>query len=177
MDAAPPSPPSPDAAPDLASSPAADVGAGGASMPPPVDAAPEVPAAVPYPTTGWVVTASITAPGLNDVAANAIDGDLATRWSTGQPQVGDESFSIDLGARVSMSQVVLDDSSHPGDFPAAYTLTLSTDGVAYFTVAMGVGATVTTISFMPRVARFVRLLQTGTTPVSWLSIDELTIWP
>jgi hypothetical protein len=176
VDAAPAAAPGDAAARDLASPPA-DGGAGGASVPPPVDAAPEVPAAVPYATMGWVVTASITATGPNDVAANAIDGSLATRWSTGQAQVGNESFSVDLGAPLSMSQVMLDDSSHPGDFPAAYTLALSRDGVAYDTVATGAGAIVTTIRFTPRVARFVRLLQTGTTPLSWLSIDELTIWP
>jgi hypothetical protein len=133
---------------------------------------------VAYASTGWKPTASITAPGGADVPPNAFDGKLATRWSTGRNQMGDESFLIDLGQTMSVSRVVLDDTTHPQDFPVAYTIEVSTNGMTFTVVSMGKGATVTDVSFARANARYVRIRQTGMTPAagSWWSIDELKIY-
>jgi len=73
---------------------------------------------------------------------------------------------------------VLDDTTNPQDFPAAYTLEVSLNGTTFTTVKMGKGATVTDIQFARTNARYVRIRQTGATPAggSWWSIDELRIY-
>ena len=50
------------------------------------------------------------------------------------------------------------------------------DDVTYIRVAKGMGTNVLAISFRPRLARFVRIDQVGTS-TSWWSIDELAILP
>jgi beta-glucosidase len=153
---------------------------GGVAGTGPRDAAPEAPPAAPYATTGWKATASITAAGAADVATNAFDGEIDTRWATGRNQAGNETFTIDLGATRSLSRVVLDATTHPADFPVAYVLEVSTNGTAFTMAAMGKGSTVTDIQFTSRMARHVRIRQTGTTPApagAWWSIDEIKIYP
>jgi hypothetical protein len=142
-----------------------------------VEAAPEAPPLQAYASTGWVPNASITAAGNADQPANAFDGKLGTRWTTGRNQMGDESFTVDLGASKPVSRVVLDDSTNPMDFPAAYTLEVSTTNAMFTVVKMGAGATVTDIRFPTVMARYLRLHETGKTPMSWWSIDELRVYP
>ena len=146
-------------------------------------ASPEAPPLVPYPTTnGWMLSASVTAAGTNNVPAEAADGQIATRWTTGAPQKGTEQFLIDLGKVESVSEVVLDDSSDTTDFPVSYKLeaSTSTDSSKYVTVATGKGAVVTTMTFPDRKARYLRITDTGTTTApggAWWSIDELRVYP
>jgi F5/8 type C domain len=143
------------------------------------DAAADVGApSVAYASTAWKPTASITAAGTADLPPNAFDGKLATRWTTGRNQTGDETFVVDLGQSVPVSRVVLDDTTNPLDFPVAYTLEVSTDNKTFTAVQMGRGATVTDVRFTRVVARYVRIRQTGMTAAagSWWSIDELRIY-
>lgn len=153
---------------------------GGAAGTSPRDAAPEAPPAAPYATTGWKATASVTAAGNADVATHAFDGQLGTRWATGRNQAGNETFTIDLGATRSLSRVVLDATTHPTDFPSAWELEVSTNGTVFTSAATGKGAMVTDIRFSSRMARHVRVRQTGTTPApngAWWSIDEIRVYP
>lgn len=145
-----------------------------------LDAAAEAPPPQPYSSAQWKPTASITAAGTADLPPNAFDGNITTRWTTGRNQMGDESFLIDMGVSQSVGRIRIDDTTHPGDVPVAYTLELSTNNTMFTAVAMGHGATITDITFPPTTARYVRLRQTGTTPTpggSWWSIDELKIYP
>jgi F5/8 type C domain-containing protein len=157
-----------------------DAGAGGslgtAGASPP-DAAVEAPPPKAYGSAQWKATASITAAGNADLPPNAIDGNITTRWTTGHAQTGGETFTIDMGVSQSVGRVVIDDTTNPTDFPAAYTLEVSTNNTSFTSVKMGTGMTVIDVSFAPAMARYVRLRQTGTTPVAWLSIDELRIYP
>jgi hypothetical protein len=154
----------------------ADAGAGMMAR----DAGVEAPPSVAYATTGWTPTASVTAAGNADQPRNAFDGMIATRWSTGRAQMGNETFTVDLGSAKPVSRVVLDDTTHPADFPKAYTLQVSTNNTTYTDVKMGTGEVVTDIRFTQTMARYVRIRQTGTNPGaggSWWSIDELKIYP
>jgi F5/8 type C domain len=159
---------------------AVDAGAGGklgtAGASPP-DAAVEAPPPKPYSAAQWKATASITAAGAADLPPNALDGNITTRWTTGRAQTGGETFLIDMGVAQSVGRVVIDDTTNPTDFPAAYTLEISTNNTSFTSVKTGTGAMVTDIEFAPAMARYVRVRQTGTTPVDWLSIDELRIYP
>jgi hypothetical protein len=154
----------------------ADAGAGMMVRDAGVEAAPSV----AYATTGWTPTASVTAAGNADQPRNAFDGMIGTRWATGRAQMGNETFTIDLGSAKPVSRVVLDDTTHPTDFPKAYTLEVSTNNTTYTNVKMGMGEAVTDIRFTQTMARYVRIRQTGMNAGangSWWSIDELRIYP
>ncbi len=128
----------------------------------------------PYDPVTWKVSASVSA--ANTLATDAIDSDLATRWSSGQDQAGGETFLLDLGAVTAVSAITLD-APGAADFPAGYALFVSTDGQAYEQVATGVGATITRIAFARKNARYLRITQTGTDPAHWWSINEISIEP
>jgi hypothetical protein len=125
----------------------------------------------PYDAAGWKVTAS----SMTSTAARAVDQDLTTRWTSGGPQTGTEWIRIDLGAEANISQVTV--RTDGADIGAQYKLDLSTDDFEYGTVAAGVGAPSTLISFAQRRARFVRISQTGRDPAHWWAVNEITIRP
>jgi hypothetical protein len=128
----------------------------------------------PFDHTHWTVSASSTSANAGDVVANAIDGNIATRWSSGRGQTGDEFFKVDLGSVGCVSQIRIVSSGT--DFAAAYSVNVSTDNQTYVRVAKGVGSNLLQIGFSPRLARFIRINQLGTSS-SWWSIDELVVLP
>jgi hypothetical protein len=129
------------------------------------------------PRTGWVASASMSS--AQDPPANAIDGNPSTRWSTGASQASGQWFQVDMGSPKTFSQLVLDASDSPGDYPRGYQVTISSDGVSWSDpVASGSGTSaVTTISFPPQTARYIRVTQTtdGLTTLFW-SIHELNVY-
>jgi hypothetical protein len=134
--------------------------------------------------SGWMATASSTAMAdlNNDSIAGAIDGNMATRWSSGHPQMSGDWFEVDLGQPTMISQVLLyllvGDAGDPSDAPTSYQLGLSTDNTAFNTVATGGGTAPTTaICFARQEARYVKITQTGTAPVAWWSINEIAVVP
>jgi hypothetical protein len=152
-------------------------GEGEAEVAPPVaDAVSPTEASVPYASLGWKATASIV-DGVDAPPPNALDGEITTRWTTGRVQVGGEWFVVDLGKAVPMSQLVLDDTMHPADYPVTYELEASSDGVRFTPVEKGWGTTVTIVCFHELTARYLRVHQTGTAPSAWWSIDELRVYP
>jgi hypothetical protein len=134
----------------------------------------------PCSRSNWTASASesslsTTTPQLYNPPADAIDNDGSTRWSTGMAQVGGEWFRIDLGAIAAhLTQIVLDTSNHPTDFPVNYKLELSTDGTNYTFKTSGSGSSITTIGFVDSSARYIRVTQTGADS-SWWSIQEVSI--
>jgi hypothetical protein len=108
-------------------------------------------------------------------AKNALDGNAATRWSTGLHQVGNETFTIDFGAPLAVSRILLlagtPGGQDPNDVPNAYEVRVSQDGQQWGnTIATGKGVTpvagkpgTTDIMFGQQVARYVRVTQTGHT--------------
>src|ERR1700735_3859439 len=51
----------------------------------------------PLSETGWVASSS-TSPGAGDAPANAIDGNISTRFSTDADQASGQWFQVNLGA-------------------------------------------------------------------------------
>ena len=131
--------------------------------------------AVPLPTTGW--TATVSSSSSTDVPSRALDGDPATRWSTGQPQANGQFFQVDMGASHLITQVTLDTSGSSSDYPRGYALYLSSDGTSWGTpVLTGAGTgPITQLSFAWQGARFLKIVQTGTAS-NWWSIDELSVF-
>lgn len=124
---------------------------------------------------GWTLTAAPTS--TTDVVGNAIDGNLATRWTSGVPQANGQTFTVDLGATKTLSRLVLDDGNSANDYPHGYQLFVSSDGTSWGSaIASGAPTTnVVTIAFTPVSARYFRIVQTGTSP-NWWSIAELTAY-
>lgn len=121
----------------------------------------------------WTVKASASAPA--DPVANLVDGDPATRWSSGTGQSDGLAVTVDLGRRTTFSQVVMDAGSSPGDYVRGYELQTSADGTRWTPVARGRGATgAMTIALPPTTTRYLRIVSTESSG-SWWSIHELTL--
>jgi len=121
----------------------------------------------------WVASSSTSG---GDSPANALDGDLTTRWSTGGSQVNGQWFQVDMGTSNVFNKLILNYVNSANDYPRGYQVTVSSDGINWSSsVATGVGSTsITTITFATQVARYVRVTQTGSTGNYW-SIDEFNM--
>ena len=123
--------------------------------------------------TGWTPTAS------SGNAALAIDGDDSTRWTTNAAQSGSEWISIDLSAVTRFNRVSFNHTNFAaGDYPRNFYVEVSSNGSSWTTVYTGTGSSsskVTTASFTPTTARFVRINQTGSAGDYW-SVGELNIF-
>jgi hypothetical protein len=128
-------------------------------------------AADPFDRAHWIATASSSSAG--DAAEDAIDGSIATRWSSGRAQMGGEWFQVDLGAVGCISSVFL--VSGGGDAAIGYTIEVSVDGETYEPVAKGAGNAVDHVQFRPRQARYVRVTQRGAGGAHWWSIQEFEV--
>lgn len=129
-----------------------------------------LPAAAP-----WTASASVSAAGLPP--ANAIDGNLSTRWSTGVAQANGQYFQLDLGAARSLGRFVLDaGAANPTEYPRGWSVQVSNNGTTWGApIATGTGSgRVTTIVVPQTTARYARITQTGSTTARW-SIAELTV--
>lgn len=128
--------------------------------------------------SSWQISASSICCGYS--YTNTIDGDITTRWSSGSPQSNGNFFAINLGQTQSFSQVVLDSTTSPGDYPHGYQVYTSSDGVNWGNpVASGAGNgvnPVVTISFPTQSAQYLKIVQTGSSG-SWWSVDEVYVYP
>ncbi|MFE9425899.1 glycoside hydrolase family 3 C-terminal domain-containing protein [Kitasatospora sp. NPDC006697] len=127
------------------------------------------------PRTGWSASASAT--GGSDVAGNMLDGDAATRWSSGTPMVPGQTVTVDMGAVHTVDGIALDAAGSASDYPRGYQVALSTDGSAWSApVATGSGtAALVTAGFPSQSARYIRVTQTGSSS-SWWSIAEFNAY-
>jgi beta-glucosidase len=125
--------------------------------------------------TGWTVTASAT--GGTDVAANMIDGNTATRWSTGTPMVNGQTVTVDLKSAQTFDQITMDSAGSTNDYARGYQVFVSNDGATWGTaVATGTGtAALVTSTFANQTARYIKIVQTGSAS-SWWSIAELNVY-
>jgi endo-1,3(4)-beta-glucanase len=129
---------------------------------------------VDLPRDGWTATA------LTGVTANAFDGSLSTRWTTGEPQNIRNSkgyFVIDAGKLVTFDTIKLNAGPDIFDYPRIFGVTVSDDGINWRTALYrgeGSGA-VTNINFPKQTARFIRIMQRGNSPTYWWSIAEVNL--
>ena len=130
--------------------------------------------------TGWTATADPAGPAnpccTGDVAANAVDGDAGTRYSTGAGQSVGQYLQVDFGKPVPAREVVFDTGASTGDYPRAYSVEVSRDGVAWTTVtANGTGTgQFTTVDLSGRPIRYVRMTLTADDPNGdWWSVADV----
>ena len=136
---------------------------------------------------GWTASASV-ADGIwkyNDAplgvsAANAIDGDHWTGWRdmTATNQYPGQWFQVDMRTPQTFSKIVLDNTWALWDSPDKYAVAISDDGTNWGQpVATGSGQLgITTITFPPQTARYLRVTQTGTNALYHWSIYELDVY-
>jgi glucosylceramidase len=132
------------------------------------------------PATGQVASARPAGPTdpccAGDVAANAVDDDASTRWSTGAAQQPGQYLQVDLGQPVRGGRLVLDTGAGTGDYPRAYALTVSADGINWSSAAAGTGSgQLTSIDLPQRSLRYVRVSLTQADP-SWWSVADVRIY-
>lgn len=128
--------------------------------------------------TGWTATANPNGPTnpccTGDVAANAVDGDASTRYSTGEAQAPGLYLQVDFGKAIDARRVVFDTGASTGDYPRGYTITTSTDGVNWTTAvasAQGTGQ-FTTADLTGSPVRYVRMTL-NTASGNWWSVADV----
>lgn len=119
---------------------------------------------------GWTASATSTEAGGSVQAV--LDGDPATRWSSGRAQAPGEALTIDLGARRTFDQVSFDTGQNPGDEPRSFVVDASDDGSTWWRIAAGAGEPGrTTVAHGAQTARLVRVRLSGGTG-NWWSVTE-----
>lgn len=128
--------------------------------------------------SGWSVSGSPT--GSGTPASNAIDGNLSTAWSTGQAQVNNNIFQIDLGSTQSFSKIVLDDSQNPTNYPRGYIIYVSNSTGSWGTAVAACdfcnSSAVQTYTFSTQSGRYITIQETQSDSNPW-AIDEINIYP
>jgi len=120
---------------------------------------------------GWKLSASHRGQDLG----NAVDGDLATRWTSGESMKEGMWLRIELPEPVLLSGLLIDAGPSRGDYPRGFAVELSDDGVDWTRVAAGEGKTpLTEVEFEEQRARFVRITQTGEHRLFW-SVHDLEV--
>ncbi|WP_339314231.1 discoidin domain-containing protein [Paenibacillus sp. FSL R10-2734] len=130
--------------------------------------------AVALDRSGWTASSSPTS---GDVPANLLDGNMGTRWSTGTAMVPGQSFTVDMKAVKTISQIVMDSTGSDLDYARAYEVYVSNDGTNWGNaVASGNGSgPVVTATFAAQNARYIKVVQTGTAS-SWWSVREVNLY-
>jgi glucosylceramidase len=136
------------------------------------------------------MTASAQPPGsidpccTADVAANAVDDDATTRWTTGTGQQPGQYLQVDLGRSQPVSRLVLDTGASTnatcassGDYPRGYVLYVSQDGSTWEgPEATGVGTgQLTDIEVPGGSVRYLRMVSTAASS-SWWSVADLRVY-
>ncbi|HXB12894.1 MAG TPA: Ig-like domain-containing protein, partial [Bacteroidia bacterium] len=126
------------------------------------------------PRTGWSATASVNSAG----AQNALDSNETTRWSTNGVQAPGQSYTVDMKNLKQFYEIALENANGAGDYPAGYAVYVSTDGVNWGSpVATGVGSSgLTIITFPTQIARYIKVVQTGSTTGNYWSIYEFYVF-
>jgi hypothetical protein len=154
--------------------------------------------------TAWTASASVLCapqgedcpgwPTQPQTAAQAIDGDPNTRYTTGRAQAGDEEFVVTFPATVTLAGITLTSvtfGDNGDDGPAMYAVEYSVDGATFApfdpplvgsgsealpipnTGGLG-GSNELSIPFPPTTMKAVKVKQTGTKGL-WWSIRELSV--
>jgi glucosylceramidase len=132
--------------------------------------------------TGWTASTNTDASG-SDAAANAIDGNLSTRFSSDAVQADGMYWQADMGSSQTFDELQLQVPNSAGDYARSFDLEVSRNGRSWTTVA---GCTGTgdpqTVSFPAQTARYIRVTDTllfdglSTSTGNWWSIDELNLY-
>ncbi|HET9058518.1 MAG TPA: glycoside hydrolase family 3 C-terminal domain-containing protein, partial [Acidimicrobiales bacterium] len=126
--------------------------------------------------TGWVATSNTTQSAA-DAPANALDGNLATRFSTDSGQTAGMELEVDMGSQQNFNELDLDSTDNAGDYARGFDVYVSADGNSWTPVASCTGtASPEIVSFSAQTARYIEILLTVNYPSAWWSVDELNVY-
>ena len=109
-------------------------------------------------------------------AANAIDDDASTRWTTAAAQAPGQTLQVGLGARTRARSLVLDTGPDVGDYPRGFAVSTSADGTTWSTPVTGSGTgQLTRIALPVGAFRFLRVVSTASAP-QWWSVADLRVY-
>ncbi|MDR2385438.1 MAG: discoidin domain-containing protein [Tannerella sp.] len=118
---------------------------------------------------GWIASAS------GGDAYLAIDGNANTRWTNGSQVNPGQWFAVNTRLPVKFNTVILDASNSANDFPNAYALYISRDGLNWGNpVKTGEQPPALSIISLPEEteAQYVKIVQTGSGKTQYWSIHE-----
>ncbi|MFD0616149.1 carbohydrate-binding protein [Paenibacillus sp. GCM10027629] len=122
--------------------------------------------------SGWTATASDS----GSPASNAFDGNNSTRWTTGKVAKPDMWYQLDMGKVHTINRIFADHGTNT-DFFRGYDLLVSKDGQTWTKVASKdtswSGGSQMDESFEPIDARYVKIVNKGTSSSYYVSIHEL----
>lgn len=153
-------------------------GAAGAGVITPVDwSFPRYPHPTPLSRSGWTASAA------SGTASNAIDGNPATSWNTGNAIVVNvDAITIDMGAAISVAGFLIQNGTNASWIPAAGNVLYSDDGTSYTLIASWTQddalATALAVSWTAATHRYWKLVATAQSPVwsRWWKIFELYLY-
>jgi hypothetical protein len=126
--------------------------------------------------TGWTASSN-TSSSAADAPANAIDGNINTRFSSDADQAAGMYWQVNLGSSQTFNQIEMNSGPSSGDYAVGYNVEVSTDGSTFTSVATGTGtSSPETVTFAAQTAQYIRVvLTTGVSP-NWWSIAEFTVY-
>mgnify|MGYP001160723178 CR=1 FL=1 len=126
--------------------------------------------------TGWTASSN-TSSSAGDAPANAIDGNISTRFSSDAFQASGMYFQVNLGSVQTFNQIELNSGGSSGDYARGYNVEVSSDGSTFTSVATGTGSSSPeTITFTAQTAQYIRVVLTAASTTSWWSIAEFTAY-
>lgn len=127
--------------------------------------------------SGWAASANTPAVQRSDAPANALDGDLSTRYSSDASQAPGQTFEVNLGSPQSFSELEMAVPGSATDYARGYTVEVSSTGSSWTVVASCTGTgTPEVVSFPAQTARYVEVVVTATNTRWWWSIDEFNLY-
>jgi glucosylceramidase len=106
----------------------------------------------------------------------AVDGDASTRWSSGTAQAPGQYLQVDLARPTIFDRVAVDSGGNLGDYARGWTLTASSDGTTWRTLATGTGTgQLTTIDVARTKARYLRITTTASAG-NWWSVADIRLY-
>lgn len=124
----------------------------------------------------WTATASAQPDW--GAAANAIDGDINTRWSLGHGTTSGDWFQIDLGSPTSFNKIVLDTGvNNSFDYVTKYQIYVSNDGADWGSAIAGGSGGIGKVAVMlpTRTARYIRVVSTAASGF-WWAIGDIEVY-
>jgi glucosylceramidase len=132
--------------------------------------------------SGWTASTNTAASG-SDVASNAIDGNMSTRFSSDAPQADGAYWEANLGSSRTFDELQMQVPNSSGDYARSYDLEVSSNGSTWTTVASCTGTgDPETVSFPAQTAQYIKVVNTmltdglTTSTGSWWSVDELNLY-
>jgi O-glycosyl hydrolase len=127
------------------------------------------------PRGGWIASASVS--NFSDPPTSALDGNVASRWSTGQPQTNGQWFQVDMNSPQTLYQIEMDSDTSGTDYARGYQVYVSNDGTNWGSpLVSGAGSSpAVSVTLANQTARYIRVIQTGSSPQWWWSLHEFNV--